>query len=78
MGLADLHRPVGFADGAAHLPADWISRKSLPATLGCEGVTRIAAEVNSAALATLKVLVLIREQQRVYLNFIRALDQFVG
>src|SRR5580700_4838373 len=24
------HRPVGFADGPAHLPADWISRRISP------------------------------------------------
>ena len=41
----------------------------------------VAAEVNSAALATLNILGpngIIREQPRVHLNFIRALDQFVG
>jgi hypothetical protein len=27
------HRPVGFADGSADLPADGISEKSLPAML---------------------------------------------
>jgi hypothetical protein len=46
------HRPVGFADGAAHLPGDWIFEKSLLATLRVDE-DKVAAGLNPAAHATL-------------------------
>jgi hypothetical protein len=43
------HRPVGFADGPAHLPAVWISRRVLMTTHG-DIKNKVAAGINPAAM----------------------------